>query len=142
MNSNDGEIFMNREELKKAALELFDKIADEHPKGHQKVYMNYYIVKNSKLCFAFEKAPRTPANIWCKLGVKDDVEGFSGEEKLAKYLWQKVNRNGEKVYGRHSGLKRVDELRDADLIKYTAETLGEVQTVAEGLIKAAAKGVK
>ena len=133
---------MNREELKKAALELFDKIADEHPKGHQKKYLNAYIVKNSELCFAFEKSLKTPANIWCKLGVKDDVEGIKGVESLAKNLWKKVNKKGEKVYGRHSGLKKVDELRDADLVKYTAKTLGEVQKVAEGLIKAAAKGVK
>ena len=133
---------MNREELKKAALELFDKIADEHPKGHQKVKMNYYIVRNSELCFAFEKNLNSPANIWCKLGVKDDVEGIKGVESLAKNLWKKVNKKGEKVYGRHSGLKKVDELRDADLIKYIPKTLGEVQKVVEGLIKAAAKGVK
>ncbi|WP_295950340.1 hypothetical protein [uncultured Bartonella sp.] len=133
---------MNREELKKSALELFDKIADEHPKGHQKVKMNYYIVRNSELCFAFEKNLNSPANIWCKLGVKDDVEGIKGVESLAKNLWKKVNKKGEKVYGRHSGLKKVDELRDADLIKYIPKTLGEVQKVVEGLIKAAAKGVK
>lgn len=133
---------MNREELKKSALELFDKIADEHPKGHQKVKMNYYIVRNSELCFAFEKNLASPANIWCKLGVKDDVEGIKGVESLAKNLWKKVNKKGEKVYGRHSGLKKVDELRDADLIKYIPKTLGEVQKVVEGLIKAAAKGVK
>lgn len=133
---------MNREELKKSALELFDKIADEHPKGHQKVKMNYYIVRNSELCFAFEKNLNSPANIWCKLGVKDDVEGIKGVESLAKNLWKKVNKKGEKRYGRHSGLKKVDELRDADLIKYIPKTLGEVQKVVEGLIKAAAKGVK
>ncbi len=133
---------MNREELKKAALEIFDKIADEHPKGHQEVYMNYYFVKNSKLCFAFEKALKTPLNIWCKLGVDKDVGGIKGVESLAKNLWQKVNKKGEKVYGRHSGLKRIDELRNADLIKYTPTTLGEVQKVVEGLIKAATKGVK
>lgn len=133
---------MNREELKKAALELFDKIADEHPKGHQEVYMNYYIVKNSKLCFAFEKAPRTPANIWCKLGVENEVKGIAWVPSWAKDLWKEENDKGKKVYGRHSGLKKVDELRDADLVKYTAKTLGEVQKVVEGLIKAAAKGVK
>ena len=133
---------MNREELKKSALELFDKIADEHPKGHQKKYLNAYIVKNSELCFAFEKDPNIPANIWCKLEVEKDVKGLSGEEKLAKYLRQTVNKNGEEVYGRISGLKKYDELRDADLVKYTAKTLGEVQKVVEGLIKAAAKGVK
>jgi len=133
---------MNREELKKAALELFDKIADEHPKGHQKVKMNYYIVKNSELCFAFEKNLGSPANIWCKLGVKDEVNGIDCEESKAEKLCQKVNSKGEKVYGRHSGLRKVDELCDADLVKYTAKTLGEVQKVVEGLIKAAAKGVK
>ena len=133
---------MNREELKKAALELFDKIADEHPKGHQDVYMNYYFVKNSKLCFAFEKSLKTPANIWCKLGVRGDVKGIKGVESLAKNLWKKVNKKGEKVYGRHSGLRKVDELRNADLVKYIPKTLGEVQKVVEGLIKAAAKGVK
>ncbi len=133
---------MNREELKKAALEHFDKIADEHPKGHQKVKMNYYIVKNSELCFAFEKNLGSPANIWCKLGVKDEVNGIDCEESKAEKLCQKVNDKGKEVYGRHSGLKKVDELRYADLIKYTAKTLGEVQKVVEGLIKAAAKGVK
>ncbi|WP_295913581.1 hypothetical protein [uncultured Bartonella sp.] len=133
---------MNREELKKAALELFDKIADEHPKGHQKVKMNYYIVRNSELCFAFEKNLASPANIWCKLGVENEVKGIKGVESLAKNLWKKVNKKGEKVYGSHSGLKKVDELRDADLIKYIPKTLGEVQKVVEGLIKAAAKGVK
>ena len=133
---------MNREELKKAALELFDKIADEHPKGHQKVKMNYYIVRNSELCFAFEKNLASPANIWCKLGVENEVNGIAWVPSWAKDLWKKVNKKGEKVYGRHSGLKRVDELRDADLIKYIPKTLGEVQKVVEGLIKAAAKGVK
>lgn len=133
---------MNREELKKSALELFDKIADEHPKGHQKVKMNYYIVKNSELCFAFEKNLESPANIWCKLGVKDEVNGINCEESKAEELCQKVNDKGKEVYGRHSGLKKIDELRYADLIKYTAKTLGEVQKVVEGLIKAAAKGVK
>ena len=133
---------MNREELKKSALELFDKIADEHPKGHQKVKMNYYIVKNSELCFAFEKNLDSPANIWCKLGVKDEVNGINCEESKAEKLCQKVNDKGKEVYGRHSGLKKINELRYADLIKYIPKTLGEVQKVVEGLIKAAAKGVK
>lgn len=133
---------MNREELKKAALELFDKIADEHPKGHQKVKMNYYIVRNSELCFAFEKNLASPANIWCKLGVENEVKGIAWVPSCAKNLCQKKNKKGKEVYGRHSGLKKVDELRDADLIKYIPKTLGEVQKVVEGLIKAAAKGVK
>lgn len=133
---------MNREELKKAALELFDKIADEHPKGHQKKYLNGYIVKNSELCFAFEKDPNTPANIWCKLEVEKDVKGIAWVPSWAKDLWKEENDKGEKRYGRISGLKKYDELRDADLVKYIPKTLGEVQKVAEGLIKAAAKGVK
>ena len=46
------------------------------------------------------------------------------------------------MYGRHGGLKKMKELRDADLSVFSTETSEEGKRVVEAIKKAAAAGIK
>lgn len=131
-----------RAKLKKELLALFDTFAVEHPSRHQKKLLNRYVVKGHRLCFAFEKFISTPANIWCPIKVKDFVSGVKNKESPSSELWKCYNAKGELMYGRHGGLKKMKELRDADLIVFSPETSEEGKRVVEGIKKAAAAGIK
>ena len=134
---------MKRSDLKDV-LDMFDSFALEHPDGHQKKKMNRYFVSGSRLCFAFEKndgrahiVDDVHAHIWCPMKVAAYVEGIKKIPYPASHLWTKTNASGEKLYGRHSGLKATKELRDIDLIRFTPLTLDDAKRIKEGLEKAA-----
>ena len=139
---------MKRSDLKKV-LDMFDSFALEHPDGHQKKKMNRYFVSGSQLCFAFEKndgrahiVDDVPAHIWCPMKVAAYVDGVEKIPYPASDLWTKTNASGEKLYGRHSGIKATKELCDIDLVRFTPSTLDEAKRVMEGLKNAAADGIK
>lgn len=130
------------EKLIKELLNLFDTFAVEHPSRHQKKLLNRYVVKGHELCFAFEKNLSTQVNIWCPIKVKDFVSGIKNKESLSSELWKFNPVKGKIEYGRHSGLKAMKELRDADLIVFSPETSEEGERVVEAIKKAAAAGIK
>ena len=130
------------EKLIKELLDLFDTFAVEHSVGHQPDKLNRYAIKGSRLCFAFEKNLSTQVNIWCPIKVKDFVSGIKNKESLSSELWKFNPVKGKIEYGRHSGLKAMKELRDADLIVFSPETSEEGERVVEAIKKAAAAGIK
>lgn len=132
-----------RAKRKNELLALFDTFAVEHSSGHQPVKLNRYAIEGSGLCFAFEKNYSSPANIWCPIKVKDFVSGVKkNRESPSSELWKFYNAKGELMYGRHGGLKKMKELRDADLIVFSTETSEEGKRVVEAIKKAAAAGIK
>ena len=132
---------MDRADLKKEILNMFDNFAVEHPEGHQNDKMNRYLVSGSSLYFNFEKND-VPAHIWCPMKVAAYVDGVEKIPYPASDLWTKTNASGEKLYGRHSGIKATKELCDIDLVRFTPSTLDEAKRVMEGLKNAAADGIK
>lgn len=131
-----------RAKRKKELLALFDTFAVEHSSGHQPVKLNRYAIEGSGLCFAFEKNYSSPANIWCPIKVKDFASGVKNKESLSSELWKFNPVKGKIEYGRHWGLKKMKELRDADLIVFSPETSEEGKRVVEAIKKAAAAGIK
>lgn len=132
---------MDRTDLKKEMLNRFDSFAVEHPEGHQNDKMNRYLVSGSWLYFNFEKND-VPAHIWCPMKVAAYVDGVEQKPYPSSDLWKKTNSLGEKLYGRHSGVKATKELCDIDLVRFTPSTLDEAKLVMEGLKDAAADGIK
>lgn len=49
-----------------------------------------------------------------------------GKVYLASHLWREVGAGGKRLYGRHSGLRSIPELRDGDLIRFAPETTTDV----------------
>lgn len=127
----------SRSDFKRACLALLDAVAVEHPAGHQGVYAARYILQTADgqpIALMFEKGERTPAHIWVATRhlAFQLSEGVTVREYPADALYQPAD-DGEKTYGRHAGLKAMRELANVDLVRVTVETVGQLQTVVQGL---------
>lgn len=116
-------------------LKFFDTFAVKHATGHQDDKMNGYSITCSSLSFALEKDHKTRVNIWCPVEVQNYVNGVTNTISPHNKLWTKLNKKREKPYGRHTGLRCVKELCEADLVKYEILTLEEAKKVINGLKK-------
>ena len=115
----------NRQELKDAIISRLDREAEEHPKGHQKSKVNRYAFPSTgdaQIELMFQKDKQSPANLRVKKSfveklLDSQLAGMPLEHKIspASNLYQKKGKNGKLLYGRHSGLKSMPQLSDADL---------------------------
>lgn len=124
-----------RMQLKKSIIGLLDGVGREHPSGHQGAYANRYVVSAAggrPVEVMFEKSERVPANIWCPAGVAKLVPDVPMKMSLKASLWQ--FKNGEKQYGRHSGLRAMPQLAEADLVKFQPETLEQARKVIDAIL--------
>jgi len=129
-----------RMQLKKSIMDLLDKVGREHASGHQGAYANRYVVSGAggrPIEVMFEKGERVPANIWCPAGVAKLVPDVPAKDSPKALLWQV--KKGEKRYGRHSGLKSMPQLFEADLVKFQPETLEQARKVIDALLAYSAK---
>jgi hypothetical protein len=129
-----------RMQLKKSILDLLDKVGREHPSGHQGAYANRYVVSAAggrPVEVMFEKSERVPANIWCPAGVAKLVSDVPVKESLKVSLWQL--KKGERQYGRHSGLRAMPQLAEADLVKFQPETVAQARKVVDAVLAFSAR---
>lgn len=126
---------MDREELKLACLERLEAVAIEHPSGHQGKLAARYLLRcrdGDRAELMFEKDPKTPANLWV---AHKRVAGLIAEPGLhfqsspASALFSSKGTNGKPIYGRHSALKSMRELENADLICFRIASVYELERI-------------
>jgi hypothetical protein len=122
---------MTREELKRACLGILDSMCIEHPAGHQsKLAARYVIVARDgeRIGLMFEKAPSAPANLWMRADHARRLGNPSCDfrDYPASNLYTEKDKNGEPIYGRHTGLKTMRDLAHADLVRLAIEDAGQL----------------
>lgn len=124
---------LDRMAFKSAALDLFDAVADPHPKGHQGAYAARYVVGAGgprPLEVMVEKSVKTPLNVWCLGLVANRPEAAGVPKTLRPY----APRDGKP--GRHSALTPMTQLAEADLVTFKPATPGDVRAVLDALLAA------
>ena len=139
---------MKRLELKRAVEARLDNDPDvqTHRIGHQDRYANRYELRSAggkHVELMFQKDERSPANLWVKKAFAEELldgpsAGMSLEYKIspAANLYQTVGKNGEKQYGRHTGLKSMPQLSEADLVCFALYDMDNLERILETLKRA------
>ncbi len=130
---------MNREKLKLRCLAQLDERATKHPAGHQGKLAARYLLRHSSgdvVAVMFEKGPDTPANLWVARRYVSNLilkPGVNFKLSLASKLYSTISKNGEPLYGRHSALRAMPELKHADLIRFRISTMVDLDQILDHL---------
>jgi hypothetical protein len=111
---------------------LLDSFCKEHPAGHQtKLAARYVLVVSNgeRIGLMFEKAMTAPANLWLRA---DHASRLGDPDCISKYypasaLYIDKDENGRLIYGRHTGLKSMRDLANADLVRLTITNVSQMQ---------------
>ena len=121
----------------KAACSLeLDRRSRPHPAGSiNKAYRCLLDTSAGEVSVMFERNAGVPAHLWLLSRVASTLSLPADRTKAypAAALWTKRNSDGKPLYGRHSNLRAMPELKDADLTRITLETLQELRDVLSGL---------
>lgn len=130
---------MNRDQLKTACMRRLDERALAHPAGHQGKLAARFVLRGQggdAIEMMFEKGPRTRANLWvaerrvCRLMQESDLDHRLAP---ASVLFATRGANGKPIYGRHSALKTMRELAEADLVCFQINALAELDRILDHL---------
>lgn len=132
---------MDRTKLKAACVERLDHQAAIHKIGHETSHANRYVLRSSKgtqIEIMFEKGGTGNANLWVRSDFATGIPGNRIEQRIypGKAVNTLTNNKGKTVYGRHAGLRSMDQLADADLTRFTLSTLADLDQVI-AVLKAA-----
>ncbi|HCP80368.1 MAG TPA: hypothetical protein DIT67_01795 [Octadecabacter sp.] len=111
----------------------------EHPAGQQGELAARYLLRNSSgdtMALMFEKGANTPANLWiAHEHVLNLVQKTDLNIKLppALALYSSTDKTGEPLYGRHSTLKTMPELKHTDLIRIRISSVTELDRILDHL---------
>lgn len=130
-----------REDLKAACLAVLDLHAVEHPGGHQSAYASRYILRSAngtRVEVLFEKGSRGPANLWvCEAFVEALIDSdIKQRHSPAAGLNQTDPETGKTHYGRHSALRSMRQLGNADLVCFTLEHVSQLNRIVDVLKRA------
>lgn len=122
--------------LKQACIAELDRRARPHPAGHS-AYSGRYILDTGRgpVVVMLERSDRTPANLWLPTRAVSGLTFPAAPIELypASACWQKRNAKGEPVYGRHSNLLQMPELKNADLTRITLDSLQQLRDILSAL---------
>jgi hypothetical protein len=130
---------MTRDELRQACLARLDERAEEHPCGHQRKLAARYILRarsSDPVELMFEKGPSSAPNIWVEERHVDQLlaaDGLEYRHVPASRVVKTPGKGGRPHYGRHSALKPMARLRDADLVCIRINTLGDLDRILDHL---------
>lgn len=129
----------DRDDLKRACLAALDAAAVEHPAGHQGKLAARYVLHTTRsetVELMFEKGPKTPANLWMirKAGEPMIDDGIGYRLSPAADIYATTGAEGRLRYGRHSALKPMRQLANADLICFTIERVAEIRRLLDRLM--------
>lgn len=131
----------SRQKLSKSdmadCLAMIDEVAFEHPSGHTKLVARYVMRSDDgdRTEIMFEKNESGRAKLWM---TRDRAEALlSAGIKLDVYrasdLYRKTLDGSEPVYGRHSALKSMRELANADLVRFTIQNKDQMRRLLSTL---------
>ncbi|MCV2866898.1 hypothetical protein [Defluviimonas sp. WL0075] len=128
----------DRDDLKRACLAALDAVAVEHPAGHQGKLAARYVLhtpRGAAIEIMFEKGPKTLANLWMNREAGEGMINAGIRYRLSPAVdtYVTADDEGRPRYGRHSALKPMRQLANADLICFTIERPGEIKQLLEHL---------
>jgi hypothetical protein len=129
---------ISRAALKSACLRQLESRATAHPAGHQGKLAARFVLRSASgegIELMFEKGPRAPANLWILSAFAENVTdlGISSRHSSAAMLYQQKDAAGKLQYGRHSALKSMHQLANADLVCFTIEHETEIERMLTDL---------
>lgn len=127
-----------RRALKDACLALLNTVAVEHPAGHQsKLAARYVIISRSgeRIGLMFEKHESVPAQVWIAHRYAKVLVGGSIPVRAyrARELYTIVQADAEPAYGCHAALKSMRDMANTDLLRFTLESRGQLETIVSHL---------
>lgn len=131
---------MERLKLKHYCLARLDEACREHPLGHQDLYAARYMLSRpagEEVEIMFEKGPSSPANLWVeKRHVVPllDQTGMVFRESPATSTFLDTGARSKHRYGRHSALKPMKNLKNADLVCFRIESPGDFDAILDHLM--------
>ncbi len=125
---------MNRDDFKQACLTILDGVASEHPVGHQGKLAARYLMRTGRgdsIELMFEKGAKTPPNLWIGQRHVGDgmLQALESRMSPAASLYQTADQADKPRYGRHSALRPMRQLANADLVCIHLRTLGELERI-------------
>jgi len=130
-----------RAELKNAIIARLDAVCEMHSLGHQASKARRYVFRGSNGATAelmFEQNDSVPANLWVLdsqvVSVVDNQ--IQSRRSPAAELYKKTGKNGNKLYGRHSALERMQQLGRADLICFNLQSIAQLDRILRALDEA------
>lgn len=131
---------VDRAELKARCLELLDAMAIEHPAGHGKLCARYIMrtQDGDRIELMFERGDNTRPHLWmAEKHARSFIScGAQYREYPAVSLYRPAQDSGKPTYGRHSALKAMRDLANADLIRFTIDTSTQLEFILARLGKA------
>jgi hypothetical protein len=130
---------VGRAALKRACLRHLEAGASEHPAGHQGKLAARYVLRSASgegIELMFEKGPATPAHLWILRQFADSLSdaGIMSKHSPAALLYQQTDTAGRPKYGRHSALRPMRQLANADLTCFTIEHEAEIERILADLV--------
>lgn len=128
-----------RDFLKRATLGRLGAVAEEHPAGHQDSKAARFLLASAdgaRVEVMVEKNDDSPLNIWCHVRAVDEALLASVPRSItspASKLWTGNGKDGRPAYGRHSALRGMGQLADADLACLKPETAGQIGLIIDRL---------
>lgn len=127
--------------LRRDCLVHLESVARRHPAGHSAKAGRYVIdTPDAPVALMVERNEGAQVNLWVPAWRAKalSIDPDRLDDYPASALWKKTNAKGQKLYGRHSGLRTMAELADADLKRITLRSLSELRTILSDLMAAGA----
>lgn len=130
---------MSRNELRAMCIAVLESNAIEHPAGHQGTLAARYVLRcasGERIGLMFEKGTKAQPHLWVERRFADKLPdaGIAWKEYPALALYQPNATGGKISYGRHAALKSMRDLANADLVRFTPDSVGQMQMIVDHLI--------
>lgn len=127
-----------RDDLRAMLLLRLDEMAVEHPAGHQgKLAARFLLWSKSGegIELMFEKGPSSSPNLWILYDFVEPLLTRGIEHRLSTRLSLHADDKpgGKTTYGRHSALKSMRQLSDADLVCFKLSSINELNVILDWL---------
>lgn len=128
----------DRQFIKDAAVGLLGAIAMEHRLGHQPSKAARFVLTSrhgADVEIMFEKNEHSPPNLWCleKAAGAALIAKLQPRSSPARLLRTTLGPDGRPQYGRHSSLEKMDQLGEADLVRFAPRSLAELGVIIDRL---------
>lgn len=130
--------------LRDQIIELLDRVALPDSRNRTSEKANHYTLRTASAfdlrlmlqTYENQKTGRIePPNIWVLERATSalNLNRFDVARSPGRQLYLENGASGKKRYGRHSGLRSVPQLADADLIRITPKTFAEAEIIVAAL---------
>ena len=119
------------------AVKRLDREAKVHASGHQNVHARRYVLPRTggdgvEIMIVVKGSD---LQLWCEANALSRDTGFKlgGTFRPSGETYAQQSRNGNIVYGRHSGLKTMDRLHRGDAWRFVPQTVDALDRLIDAI---------